>query len=536
MYPGAAMSQVVRARETFGPYEIVSKLGVGGMAETYVAVRRGPGGFAKDVCLKRVLPAFADDERFQKMFFAEAKIAAKLRHGQVVQLVDFGEIDGTYFLALELVDGCDLRKLIRAQKDRLLDLDVTIYILHELLAALSYVHAVPADDGSPLGLVHRDISPANVLLSKNGEVKLADFGVAKATNAPGTASVAVKGKIPYMAAEQFELRADARSDLFSLGVVAYEMLAGRRPFDAATDAGTMMLIVKGQFAPLATVRPDVPKALASAVDRMLAREGADRFASADDAIDAIMEVVPPPSVRARLSALVQEAALDQRAPAGPPSQTASGVRESLTPRDAPIAETVELPVELAPTMRASVQETPAPAPAARESAPIANAPRSRAPLWIGLAAIPFVLVALIALAVVIAMSGSNPEPAPTANDIASEPPATPPESQIREPEIVEPSVEQEVAGAAPTELAPSADVAPMTETTEGPSPGTDSAVPAVADTSAERPVRSNRTTRVPRYTQPVVVTPPPTLPQPPRFEQPSRARPGDRATVEDFGL
>jgi serine/threonine protein kinase len=531
------MSQVVRARETFGPYEIVSKLGVGGMAETYVAVRRGPGGFAKDVCLKRVLPAFADDERFQKMFFAEAKIAAKLRHGQVVQLVDFGEIDGTYFLALELVDGCDLRKLIRAQKDRLLDLDVTIYILHELLAALSYVHAVPADDGSPLGLVHRDISPANVLLSTNGEVKLADFGVAKATNAPGTASVAVKGKIPYMAAEQFELRADARSDLFSLGVVAYEMLAGRRPFDAATDAGTMMLIVKGQFAPLATVRPDVPKALASAVDRMLAREAADRFASADEAIDAIMDVVPPPSVRARLSTLVQKAARDQRAPAGPPSQSASGVRESQTPREAPIPGTVELPPELAPTLRAVVAQTPAPSQAPRESAPVAPA-RSRAPLFLALAAIPIVLIAAIAIAVVVAMSGSDPAPEPTVSEVASEPSVAPPEP---EPEVVEPPVDHAVSAGDERTDAPdvaAADVAPMTETTELPARGTESAVPTTADSNVEGGTRpTTRVRRTPRDREPVLVAqPPPTLPQPPPIGQPSRARPGDRATVQDFGL
>jgi serine/threonine protein kinase len=528
------MSQVVRARETFGPYEIVSKLGVGGMAETYVAVRRGPGGFAKDVCLKRVLPAFADDERFQKMFFAEAKIAARLRHGQVVQLVDFGEIEGTYFLALELVDGCDLRKLLRAQKDRLLDLDVAIYVLHELLAALSYVHNVTGEDGAPLGLVHRDISPANVLLSKNGEVKLADFGVAKATNAPGTASVAVKGKIPYMAAEQFELRADARSDLFSLGVVAYEMLAGRRPFDAATDAGTMMLIVKGQFAPLATVRPDVPKALASAVDRMLAREGADRFATADEAIDAIMEVVPPPSVRTRLSALVQKAALDQRAPAAPPSQSASGVRETQTPREAPIPETVELPPELAPTLRAPVAQTRTPTPPSRESAPSGAGPRSRAPLLIGLAAIPLVVIAAIALVVVIAMSSSDPAPTPTANDIVSEPPATQ-ANETSEAEVVPPMTE-EIATAGTTEVGPSADVAPMTEAVEGPAPGTEARAPAVADTSAERPVRTKRTPRTPRHTQPVVVTPPPTLVQPPRLAQPSRDRQDDRARASDFGL
>jgi serine/threonine protein kinase len=521
-----------REKERFGPYEIVSKLGVGGMAETYVAVRRGPGGFAKEVCLKRVLPAFADDENFQKMFFAEAKIAARLRHGQVVQLHDFGEIDGAYFLALELVDGVDLRKLLRAQKaqNRALDLDLAIYVFHELLAALSYVHAVPREDGALLGLVHRDISPANVLLSKNGEVKLADFGVAKATNAPGTASVAVKGKIAYMAPEQFELRADARSDLFALAVLTYEMLAGRRPFEAPTDAGTMMKIVKGEFVSLSIARPDAPPVLASAIDRLLSVRAEDRFESADAVLDAIAEVIPGPAARNRLGTLVRAAAED-RAPPPPPSPSASGVRET-GPSAGVIPKTIAL--------EAAVQVAPPP----MASTPVKR--RALVPVIAGIG----IVIAAGALGAWAAWSGSE-EPdteGPSADRERGsevEPPAAAPAvREVAPTEMIEAGVEPAVAPEGTPSPAGTTPEAPVEAVRADPlvAPASAEEVPREAAREATREAaRPNDRTgmRVARQVvTPPVVPPPPTraFPDPRSSDPAQRTRPGSRAEAGDLGL
>jgi serine/threonine protein kinase len=298
--------------ETFGPYEIVRRLGVGGMAEVFVAVRRGPAGFEQEVCLKRILAAYADDEIFQKMFLTEARIAARVRHANIVQVYDFGEADGTYYLALELVEGTDLRHLLHELEKRgeRLEIPLVAWIAHQTLSALSCVHGAD-DDGAPLGLVHRDLSPSNVLISRHGELKLADFGVAKATKAAATASGAIKGKPSYMPVEQLELDADPRSDLFALGVMMYEMIAAVRPFDGPTDVATMQRVMRGTFTPLKERAPEVPDSLAKVVDRLLSRNRADRYQTAEEVLDAIVEHVPPPTARRKLAALVRRVRPDE---------------------------------------------------------------------------------------------------------------------------------------------------------------------------------------------------------------------------------
>lgn len=331
--------------QRFGDYELMHRLGVGGMAETFLAVRRGPAGFEQRVCLKRILSTFEQDPSFVDMFLREARLSALLHHSHIAQVLDFGEVDGTYYLTLELVEGTDLRHVIRHGRRNgatTMEPDLAIYLAHALAAALEFAHT--ADErGEPKGIVHRDVSPSNVLLSNAGEVKLADFGIAKAMNAPNSIqSGALKGKIPYMAPEYaMGGKFDARSDLFSLGVTLYESLTGRRPYDGGNDMDTLACARRGARVPLATLASESPRPFVVAVESLLSPDPEDRPAHAGAFLDAIEETAPSALARRRLGALVRsipapasnrdETALADTRPAKTPSlvETARGRRNNL---------------------------------------------------------------------------------------------------------------------------------------------------------------------------------------------------------------
>ncbi|RLB45019.1 MAG: hypothetical protein DRJ42_30870 [Deltaproteobacteria bacterium] len=238
----------------------------------------------------------------------EARIAATLRHANVVQVLDFGVVDGSHFMALELIDGLDLRILLAAlrKKGEGMTTGLVAHLAYELANALEYAHRADGE-GQVQGVVHRDISPSNVLLSTAGEVKLADFGIAKAMDQTQvTRSGNIKGKVPYMAPE-YALAAeyDARSDIFSLGVTLYECLAGERPFDGATELDTMRRVQEGLHTPLEERLPSAPNALVSAIERSIATDRKARFANAADLQDALVDVAPPPTARRILGELVR---------------------------------------------------------------------------------------------------------------------------------------------------------------------------------------------------------------------------------------
>jgi len=296
--------------ERFGEYELVRRLGVGGMAEAFLAIRRGPAGFEQRVCLKRILATFQDDPEFIRMFLREARLSALLHHVHIARVLDFGVTEGAHYLTLELIDGTDLRQVLTHLREHgeTLGPELTAYVATALAFALDFAHTAD-ENGNAAGIVHRDVSPSNILLSKAGEIKLSDFGIAKETNRPGSIqSAALKGKIPYMAPEYALGRhCDARTDLFSLGVLLYECLAGRRPFDGDNDIETLDRARRGEHEPLEAIAPQAPAALVSAIEALLKPEAAHRPPNAGAFLDQLAEAPPPPLARRRLGELVRVA-------------------------------------------------------------------------------------------------------------------------------------------------------------------------------------------------------------------------------------
>jgi serine/threonine-protein kinase len=229
-----------------GPYELVRRLATGGMAEVYLARRAGPHGFQKTVAVKRILPQFARDPDFVAMFVDEARVCARLGHPNIVQTFDFGEQDGELYMAMEYVDGTTGARLIRAAAGQAeeVPLDACIHIVLSILHALEYAHSARDDDGKPLSLVHRDVSPGNVLIDRTGAVKLTDFGIARAAEIERrTDAGQLKGKLGYMSPEQVVGRElDARSDIFTLGIVFAEMMILRPLFSGGKELDVLLRI------------------------------------------------------------------------------------------------------------------------------------------------------------------------------------------------------------------------------------------------------------------------------------------------------
>jgi len=295
---------MANAPARIGPYEILSRLGAGGMAETYVAERRGPGDFVQRVCLKRIRGELEQDAEFVRQFMAEASIGAKLRHAAITQVLDFGQDHGEYYMALELVDGLDLHQLISAAGGKLPP-ELAIHIAIELATALDFAHRAGGFAGQP-PLVHRDVSASNALLSTEGEVKLTDFGIARPVDGnKHTRTGVVKGKPAYMAPEYARTgKADPRCDLFGLGVLLYECLCGERPHDGATELETLERAARGDRTRLRQRLPELSEDLELVVERLLEPEPELRLQSAREALDALLDLRVSGRARQELAALV----------------------------------------------------------------------------------------------------------------------------------------------------------------------------------------------------------------------------------------
>ena len=268
--------------DRFGQYELLERIASGGMAELFRARRTGVEGFQKIVAIKKILPHIAGNDEFITMFADEAKLAAQLNHPNIVHIYDLGKIEaGGYFIAMEYVEGMDLRTILRSARDSNLPLPVplAVYVASKVASALDYAHRRRDGRGEELRIVHRDVSPQNILISHEGEIKLCDFGIAKADRKVSkTETGSLKGKLQYMSPEQaWGKSIDLRSDLFSLGCVLHEMLTGERLFRGDSDMTVLELVRKAEVGPPSRVNPDVPAALDAVVIRALAREPEERY-------------------------------------------------------------------------------------------------------------------------------------------------------------------------------------------------------------------------------------------------------------------
>jgi len=343
----------------FGQYELLERIAVGGMAEVYRGRVAGAEGFEKLVAIKRVLPEFARDERFISMLLTEARIHSALSHRNIVQIHDLGiSEDGEYFIVLEYVEGHDLRAVIEAATKLEVQIpdSIALHIADELAQALQFAHELKDAQGQALGIIHRDVSPSNVLLSNSGEVKLSDFGIAKRQQDHSVVG-ALKGNLVYMSPEQArKATVDRRTDLFSLGAVLFEMVTGRKLREITNEVDGWREVASGKIRSVREARPDIPPAFEALLNRALASDPADRFPDA-----------------ASFGAAIRELAREGGTPAG-----ANDIKELLEVLDPP--RHARSPVERSKVIRLGPEfKVPAMPAAPRPSASEALAMAAAAP-------------------------------------------------------------------------------------------------------------------------------------------------------------
>ena len=379
--------------ETLGKYELIRKLAVGGMAEVFLAKSAGAMGFTKTVVLKRILPHLADDHHFVEMFLREAKIAAELTHPNVVQIFDFGESEGRYFIAMEYVDGPNMRALVkRAVETRApIPMPMVARLVSYACEGLGFAHGfTDPETGHSKDIVHRDISPDNILVSRTGAVKVADFGLAKALNSQNlTQAGMLKGKIPYLAPEQIRGKgADRRTDIYALGVTLYELCTGRRPFEAENDVALMSAVAMEPPPPPQKLRPDLAPELVSVLDRALRKSPDQRFQTCREMqadLDAYLRQHDFTIGPFEIAEYVKQADAIPRSPTGKhfPAAEKDG-HLTRAERATPSAPSVAPPAEKSPPRGAPspTEKSPprgAPAPASAAARPPPQVSRSSAP-------------------------------------------------------------------------------------------------------------------------------------------------------------
>jgi serine/threonine protein kinase len=276
-----------------GRYELIRRIATGGMGEIYLARVRGTAGFEKSVIIKTILPHLAEEEEFVEKFLDEGRIVVNLTHGNIVPVFDMDEVDGEYFIAMDYVPGRDVRDMLArlGNKGETMPADLAAYIVSEVCEGLGYAHRKTDEQGEPLDIVHRDVSPSNVLVSTDGEVKIIDFGIARAADRRAkTVSGRIQGKCCYMSPEQASGEdLDCRSDIFSTGVVLYEMVTNVRPFEGKSDLKSLDLVRECDYPPPSELAESVPEQLDAIIERAMTPDPEERYQSIDQMQVDLME-------------------------------------------------------------------------------------------------------------------------------------------------------------------------------------------------------------------------------------------------------
>jgi len=312
--------------ERFGKYWLTRRIGEGGMATLFLGTAEGPAGFAKPCVVKRIRPVHSDKDSFRQMLGQEARVAALLNHPHIVQVFDFGEVNGENYLTMEYVEGASLNHLLRQGREEGVPLGwkaaVTIGIA--LADALDYIHSGVELNGNRTPLVHRDVSPSNILVSGRGAIKLTDFGIVKILHTPGvTATGIVKGKYGYMSPEQVKgMELDGRSDIFALGTVLWELLTGRPLFRRNDVAATIAAVLAGSIPRLADANVETPVGLQAVLDRCLSSARSHRYESARELHDDLATIATADDIaEARRELAMRASLIAQSSISGFPSET-----------------------------------------------------------------------------------------------------------------------------------------------------------------------------------------------------------------------
>ncbi len=297
----AAPSSLEFKPHLFGKFYLLQRLAVGGMAEIFRARVPGAGGFEKELVVKRILPARAQDQGFIKMLVNEAKLTVQLTHSNIAQVYECGRIEGNYFISMELVNGVSMKEMMQAfaRAGQAISPEQAIFIVLQLLTGLDYAHRKTDGQGRPLEIVHCDVSPDNALISWEGEIKLLDFGIARAsTGLSNYKEGMLMGKLGYVAPEQasIEHRWDHRVDLFAAGIILYELLTKQKPFPRATDVDSLVSSRKAKVVPPTAIDPRLPRDLDAILARALAYDPENRFPDARSFGDSLVDALFPTAI------------------------------------------------------------------------------------------------------------------------------------------------------------------------------------------------------------------------------------------------
>jgi serine/threonine-protein kinase len=456
--------------QVVGRYAIYDKIAQGGMASVHLGRLRAAAGFSRTVAVKRLHPHLAEEPEFLKTIVDEARLAARISHPNVVPTIDVVSATGELLIVMEYVRGESLSRLLRAVNSRggRTPLAVTSAIVLGALHGLHAAHEATSDRGEPLGIVHRDVSPQNILVGADGVPRIIDFGVAKAAGRLQTTREGViKGKVAYMAPEQLSAQATTRRvDVYAMGVVLWEMLVGRALFRADHEAALVAVVMAGKIEPPSTLVPDLPSGLDALVMTALAREAADRFESAHEMADMLVRVLPPalPTDVGKWVQNLASEALAQRAATLAEIESASGMaRASVSDAPPPVPAPVRAKVP------ARSNEDDAPTIASQPSSLSIETPRtSLLPAWRSprarLAAIAGGIVLMAAIAVILVGRRGGSQGPPVQPASSAPPPAvaevTPSATPVPSASAAPPDSTASVAAAASTRPPPAAPHAP----------------------------------------------------------------------------